>query len=195
MQGFTFTFTNITVWVHSVQFSYVISAMLIQPNVLPSLLTSILYNFPGNVFLQNELWWDSKLMFTVWQCITAWLHQLLTEKFKTHEPMYLCKPHISCYSFHLHKNSWLQSLFLKNSIRRIRRDLSLSLPWLSIYLKKKTSYLHWSPVADCPGIIQHYCTTTAKNETHTYYTLLRVGFVWRKVKVLSHFIHSTSLLH
>ena len=137
MQGFTFTFTNITVWVHSVQFSYVISAMLIQPNVLPSLLTSILYNFPGNVFLQNELWWDSKLMFTVWQCITAWLHQLLTEKFKTHEPMYLCKPHISCYSFHLHKNSWLQSLFLKNSIRRIRRDLSLSLPWLSIYLKKK----------------------------------------------------------
>lgn len=114
MQGFKFTictFNNITVWVHSVQFSYVISAMLIQPNALPSLLTSILYNFPGNIFLQNELWWDSKLMFTLWQCITAWLHQLLTEKCKTHKPMYLCKTQIACYSFHLHKNSWLQKPF------------------------------------------------------------------------------------
>ena len=104
---------------------------------------------------------------------------------------FICIKIVGCKAF-----SWRIGLLWKNFLCFCKETCHCLLPWLSIYLKKKkTSDLHWSPVADCPGIIQQYCTTTAKNETHTYYTLMRVGFVWRKVKVLSHFIHSTSLLH
>lgn len=147
--------------VHCVKFSYFLSVMLFQLNVL--LLCFLQY---CNVFLQNELWWDWKL-FTLWQvqCITAWLHQLLTEKSKTQKPMYLCQPEISCYSLHLNKNSWMWCAAFSSSTRWLWKNFCIVIESVSSYdspyfLKNRT----------CPNLLQSpiYCYRSPHTKTQSY---------------------------